>query len=112
MPRANTRHTLPDLIPGLHEDLAEAVVPRHERHVGESHLVADKPLGIGRLGGQDALEDTEDALDLVGIPLDSRRELLLVEVLEPAALAKVRALAARLEVQILVAVVALVQRAV
>lgn len=112
VPCADMRNALPDLVPRLHEDLAKAVVPRNKRHVGKSHLVADEPLGIGRLGCQNTLEDTQDALDLGGVPLDSRRELFLVEVLEPAALAKVRALAARLEVQVLVALVALLQRAV
>lgn len=59
-----------------------------------------------------ALNDTQHALDLVGIALDGGRELLRVEVLEPAALAEVRALSAHLEVQPLVAEVALLQRAV
>lgn len=112
MPRADVRCALPDLIPGLHQNLVQAVVPRHERHVGKGHLVTDQPLGVSRLGSQDPLNDTKHALDLVGVPLDGGREFLWVQVLEPAALAEVRALAAHLEVQPLVTVVALLQSSV
>lgn len=106
------RHTLPHLIPRLHQNLIHAVVPRHERHIGKGHLVTDKPLGVSRLGSQDPLNDTKHALDLVGVALDGGRELLRMKVLEPAALAEVRALAAHLEVQPLVAEVAFLQRGV
>lgn len=109
MPGTNVREALPDLVPGLREDMIQAGVPGQERHVGKRHLVANKPLGIARLSGQVTLDDAQNAPDLVGIALDGGRELLMVEVREPAHLAKVRALAAHLEMQPLVAEVALLQ---
>lgn len=112
MPRTHVRQTLPDLIPRLHEDRVEAGVPREESHIGKGHLVADEPLGIRRLGGQHAFNDAQDAPDLAVVALDGGRDLLRVQVREPAGLAEVRALPAHLEVQELVAEVPLLQRAV
>lgn len=106
------RQALPDLIPGLHQGIIKAGVPREERHIRKRHLVAHKPLGISGLGGQHALDDAQNAPDLVDVALDGRRDLLRVEVHEPAGLAEVRALPAHLEVQELVAEVPLLQGAV
>lgn len=61
-----------------------------------------QPLSISRLGGEHALDDAQHPPDLIGVALDGGGDLLWVEVLEPAALAKVGALAAHLEVQPLV----------
>lgn len=112
MPRASVRHALPDLVPRLRKHLAEAGIPRDKSHVGEGHPVAHQPLGPVTLGAQNALDDAQDAPDLGGIAVDGGLDLLRVEVHEPGGLAEVGALAARLEVQPLVAEVALPQRAV
>lgn len=112
MPRTNVRQALPNLIPGLHEDRVEAGIPREESHIRKGHLVADEPLGISGLGGQHALNDAQDAPDLAVVALDGGRDLLRVQVSEPAGLAEVRALPAHLEVQELVAEVPLLQGAV
>ena len=68
---------------------------RDEREVGDGHLTADEPL----LLGQHAVEDAEHALDLVLVALLRARDLLVVEEREPGSLAKVWALARRLEEQ-------------
>lgn len=59
--------------PGYH------VEPRKEREVRVSHLVTDKKLCLLFL--QVGINDTRDALDLIAVPLDSRGEVLLSELL-------------------------------
>lgn len=82
-------------------------------HLGTLQNTTDlQPLRISWLGRQDALNDTQNALYLVDIAVDGGGNLLGVQVLKPAALAKVRALPAHLEVQPLITEVALLQRAV
>ena len=68
---------------------------REERKVRRGRLAADQILTCS----EHALEDTEHTLNLVLVALDRARDLLGVEEAEPRRLAKVRALAGRLEVQ-------------
>ena len=77
---------------------------RYEGDVGDSHLPADEPL----LLRQDRLQDAQNTLDLVAVPIDSAGNLLRVEVGEPSSLAEVGALARGLEVEPLKLMVALV----
>jgi hypothetical protein len=59
-------------------------------------LVADEE--VAALLGEVPVDDAEDALHLVLVPLDGRRQLLVVVVREPAQLPEVGPLAANLEV--------------
>jgi hypothetical protein len=86
------------LVPRLQQHLAQTEIPGRKGHVGKGHPVADQPLGVGGFGGQHAVDDAQHALDLAAVTLDGRRDLLRVQVLELAGLAKVGALAAYLEV--------------
>ena len=77
---------------------------RYEGDVSDSHLPANEPL----LLRQDGLQDAQNALDFVAVPVDSAGNLLRVEVGEPSSLAEVGALARGLEVEPLKLMVALV----
>lgn len=59
---------------------------RDEAEVGDGALAADEPL----LLGEHALEDAEDAQDLLLVPLDGARDFLRVLAEEPEGLAEVR----------------------
>lgn len=97
VPSTDVRRPLPDLVPGLVQDFAEAEVPRCEGHVGEHHLATDQPLRF--LRGENIFKHANDPLNLIGITVNSRLHSLGVQVLEPGALAIVGTLAADLEVQ-------------
>lgn len=72
-------------------------VPRDKAQIGISHLVQDEVLAAHL--GQMAINHRHHALRLLQVPLDSARELLVVEHGEPERLAVVRALARGLEEQ-------------
>lgn len=57
----------------------QPVVPRYPCEVGVCHFIAHKPL----LALQPAVEDAENAPDLLVVALNSRGELLRVEDVEP-----------------------------
>jgi hypothetical protein len=102
---------LDPLIPGLKErevllhvnvwhQPADKLVPVGPGEIGVGVSVADEVVGLGL--AEVALDDADDAANLVRVALLGRGQLLLVEHGEPRLLAEVGALARGLEVQPLV----------
>lgn len=73
------------------EDEGADLLPHDPREVGDGHLVADEP-ARGR-PRQVQLEHRPHALHLLRVPLDGRRQLLVVHAREPDRLPVVGALA-------------------
>ena len=85
------------VIPAIHQP-RHRLMPHHERQVCKCALISNKVLSALLL--QVAVDDTDNALDLVAITFEHRGQILLwVEEREPRFLAVVRALAGHLEMQ-------------
>lgn len=105
MPRLHVGKAFELLVGRAHDQAINAIIPGYEREIGVSHFIAYKPL----FASESAVENPQDALQLVVVAGDGRWELLGVENIEPARLAEVRTLTAYLESEPLVAEMLLLQ---